>query len=104
MPVGFVRVDSQSRSYAAAGGARYVEHYYQGLAPKGDTVNFYRRELVGKHQWVLRQEQDQKGTYVLDFSKGREELRLRVNNPRDVTTVMILIRTPTSTGVRADVP
>ncbi|MCE9590648.1 MAG: hypothetical protein K8S99_09015 [Planctomycetes bacterium] len=90
MPVGFVVVESKSRSHSTSAG-RVVEHYYQGLASKGDTLNFYRTHLTG-NGWQRRSETNVGGIIAATFAKGRETLELRITNPRDVTTVRLNIR------------
>jgi hypothetical protein len=91
MPVGFVMIESKSRSYGSATEGRFVEHYYQGRASKADTLNFYR-EALSKNQWTLRSEQNQAGTIVLQYAKGREDLNIRITEPSEVTTVQIVVR------------
>lgn len=88
-PVGFVLVESRSRSYLE-GGSRFIEHYYQGRAVYSEALSFYRRQPVAFH-WVFQGERNDRGTFYLAYTKGRERLDIVVSHPR-VTTVMVRVQ------------
>lgn len=90
MAVGFVVVESKSRSFTSGSG-RTVDHYYQGLASLNDTLIFYRSELAAKG-WQRRAESNVGGQVASTYVKGRELLELSITTPRDVTSVRIMIR------------
>lgn len=94
MPVGFVVIESKSRASVSASG-RHVDHYYQGIASKSDTLRFYRTQLAN-NGWRRTSETNVGGIIAVTFSKGREVLELSITDPRDVTTVRLVVR-PTST-------
>jgi len=97
MPIGFKPVVSKSSS-SFDGQVRSVNHVYQGRAKHADAVAFYRN-ILPIHGWSFVNRSDQNdGTTIQTFTKGRETLEvftqqgtLAGNIDSSVTTIVITI-------------
>jgi len=90
MPIGFKPVISRCSS-SFDGVARTVTHVYQGRATAAETAIFYRQQLPF-FKWELQNRTDQEdGSIILNYTKGREALNVRVSSRFNVSTVEVYI-------------
>ena len=89
VPIGFEPVVGQSWS-RPGGGARLVEHLYQGVGSVPEAVRFYRQHLW-QEDWQFVERREAPGGAVLLYQKGPEQLRLRIWEARKITNVVVQI-------------
>lgn len=87
IPVGFVGVPSRSEA-EFDGEVRHVHHVYQGRAHAAEVVTFYRRQLPRRDWTSQGRHQEDDGTTVMRFTKGREDLTLRISHRHSVVTIV----------------
>jgi len=98
-PIGFKPlVDRSHRSSSSAG--RHVKYWYQGQADSAEVQLFYRRQLPKDGWHFVNVQHPADGSTVLRYTKGREALRVRLNQTHAVTTLVLTIE-PKRPVVRA---
>ncbi len=91
LPDGFVAISDKCR-FAWVGGVRFVDHFYQGRARLDRIIDFYHEQLI-RHGWdKLADDQNNGGTIVMQYYKGRENLELHVTRTDRVATIRLLIQ------------
>lgn len=86
-PLGFKIVASQSSS-SFDGRVRTVNHYYQGRANPGETVEFYKAHLP-RNGWEFITSDVGGQTTTLRYTKGPETLTLSVRHVQGVSSVTV---------------
>jgi hypothetical protein len=94
MPIGFVLIEDHSRAEVAVG-TRYVEQMYQGVSTLGEAVRFYRSHLP-RQGWRPLGEAVEAGVFIMRYTKGDENLELRIAQQKVRTTVSVTIRDETA--------
>lgn len=87
MPAGFVQVNSSSRTDIHEG-SRTINHLYEGRASMHDLVT-YLRVNVGKYNWERVNDKEALDQSVLEFSKGREKLFIKIDQRENYLLVTL---------------
>jgi hypothetical protein len=76
LPQGFVQINSASRTDIFEG-SRTINHLYEGRTSMHELVT-YLRVNVGKYNWERINDKEQIDQSVLEFTKGRETLFIKI--------------------------
>ena len=90
IPIGYTPVVSRSSSRFDEY-ARQVKHVYQGRSPAAEAIRFYRHQPLRDDWRFISMQEDAIGAMVLNFVKGPEQLRIRIRQLHQVTTVIVSI-------------
>lgn len=88
-PIGFRLLRSRS-STDVSGETRRVRHVYQGRAAVLDVVTMYRRHLP-RADWNYLGREQQGSTTVLRYTKGPEQLTLRIGEEGVLSTLTAIV-------------
>ena len=103
VPVGFKMVESISRSYES-GGARFIDHTYQGRAGKFRVEQFCREQMA-LEDWKIRSAQMVRGALLIRCEKGNETCDVRITDGaglfRMATRVSFNVQTLDASSVRS---
>jgi len=98
MPVGFVQVNSTSRTMIGEG-SRTIHHIYEGRASMKDMAT-YLRVNVGKFNWDRVVDKEGQTQSEFQFNKGREILFIKVQQKENFLEVDLNLTSKSFEGKR----
>ena len=98
VPIGFKPLPLKCSS-SFDGSFRQVSHVYQGKADTAELIHFFMQYLPNTN-WKLFSKADDLATnsYVMNFKKGVESLRIRIFKQINIATIVIEIH-PRNTAI-----